>query len=78
MANEEQMSIDQLATEALKLSAEEREQLAMTILSSIDDELEFESEWAAEADRRAREIREGRVDTIPGDTVLGEALDRLK
>lgn len=57
------MSVDELATEALKLSAEE---------------LKYESEWAEEADRRAREIRERRVDTIPGDTVLREALDRLK
>lgn len=72
------MSVEELEREALKLTAEERERLALTILSSIQGELEFEQEWAEEADRRAREIREGRVDTIPGEQVFREALDRLK
>jgi len=72
------MSVEELQREALKLSAEDRERLAFAILSSIGGELEYESEWAEEADRRAREIREGRVDTVPGDEVLKEALDRLK
>lgn len=72
------MSVEELEREALKLSADDRERLALLILSSIQGELEYEAEWAAEADRRAMEIREGRVDTIPGDQVFREALDRLK
>ncbi|HSH45409.1 MAG TPA: addiction module protein [Longimicrobiales bacterium] len=72
------MSIEELEREALKLSADDRERLALMILSSLQGELEYEAEWAAEADRRALEIREGRVDTIPGDQVFREALDRLK
>lgn len=72
------MSVEELEREALKLSADDRERLALMILSSLQGELEYEAEWAAEADRRAMEIREGRVDTIPGDQVFREALDRLK
>lgn len=72
------MSVEELEREALKLSPDEREQLALSILSSIQGELDYEAEWAAEADRRAMEIREGRARTIPGDQVFREALDRLK
>ena len=50
----------------------------MELLSSLRRELEYEAEWVAEADRRALEIRERRVETIPADEVLRKALDRLK
>jgi putative addiction module component (TIGR02574 family) len=72
------MSVEELEKAALNLSPEDRERLALAILSSLQGELKYESEWAVEADRRAREIRERRVDTIPADQVLREALDRLK
>ena len=78
MINEEHMSVDELETEALKLSAEDRERLAWELLSSLESELEFEAEWIEEIERRAREIDEGTADTVPGDQVLREALDRLK
>lgn len=60
------------------MSADDRERLALSILSSLQGELEYEAEWAREADRLALEIRDGRVDTIPGEQVFREALDRLK
>jgi putative addiction module component (TIGR02574 family) len=75
---EARMSVDELEKEALKLSPDERERLALSLLSSIHGELEYEVEWAEEVDRRAREIKEGRVELIPGDQVFREALDRLK
>ncbi len=78
MASEERMSVEELVAEALKLAPEEREQLAMMLLSSVESRLEFEAEWIEEIERRAREIDEGLVETIPGDQVIREALDRLK
>jgi hypothetical protein len=78
MASEERMSVEELVAEALKLAPEERERLAMTLLSSVGSRLEFEAEWIEEVERRAREIDEGVVETIPGDQVIREALDRLK
>ena len=78
MANEEHMSVDELATEALKLPPQDRERLAWELLSSLESELEFEAEWIEEVERRAKEIDEGTVETIPGDQVIREALDRLK
>lgn len=78
MANEEQMSVDKLETEALKLPPVERQRLAVRLLSSLDSGLEFEAEWIEEVERRAREIDEGTVETIPADQVIREALDRLR
>jgi putative addiction module component (TIGR02574 family) len=78
MASEERKSFEELLAEALKLTPEERERLAMTLLSSMESRLEFEAEWIEEIERRAREIDEGLVETIPGDEVIREALDRLK
>lgn len=72
------MSVEELEKEALKLPVEERERLAMSILSSLRGELKYEAEWAREAERRAREIDEGRVETIPADRVFREALDHLE
>jgi putative addiction module component (TIGR02574 family) len=71
------VSVEELEREALKLPADEREQLAMALLTSLRSELKYEAEWAAEADRRAIEVREERVETIPADEVFGKALDRL-
>jgi hypothetical protein len=72
------MSFEELLAEALKLTPEERERLAMTLLSSMESRLEFEAEWIEEIEHRAREFDEGLVETIPGDQVIREALDRLK
>lgn len=72
------MSVEELATEALKLPPRERERLAARLLSSLESRLEFEAEWIEEVERRAREIDEGTVETIPADQVIREALDRLK
>ena len=76
--NEGSMSVDELEAEALKLPPVERERLAMKLLSSVGARLEFEAEWIEEVQRRARELDEGRVETIPADQVIREALDRLK
>lgn len=72
------MSIQELETQALKLPPLDRERLAMKLLSSVESRLEFEAEWIEEVERRAREIDEGTVETIPADQVIREALDRLK
>ncbi len=72
------MSVEELEAEALKLPPMVRERLAARLLSSVGSRLEFEAEWIAEVERRAREIDEGTVETIPADQVIHEALDRLK
>jgi putative addiction module component (TIGR02574 family) len=72
------MSIDEIESAAMQLSPEERERLGEKLLSSVDTPLEFEDEWAEEADRRIEEMLSGTVKPIPGDEVLRAALERLK
>jgi putative addiction module component (TIGR02574 family) len=76
--SEEIMSVEELETEALKLPADERERLAIRLLSSVESRLRFEAEWIEEVERRARELDEGAVETIPADQVIRDALDRLR
>ena len=62
------MTIDQIEKEALALPSEARARLADRLVESLTgtevnriDEL-----WAVEAKRRRDEVRQGRVQTIPG------------
>jgi putative addiction module component (TIGR02574 family) len=70
------MSIEQLAEEALALPSEARALLADRLAESLDpaDDEHFRKLWSAEALRRRDEVREGRIQTIPGD----EALARIR
>ncbi len=72
------MSIDELEAQAMMLSPEERLRLGERLLSSVDADLEFEAEWAEEADRRVEEMRSGAVEMVPGDEVFRRALGRLR
>ena len=64
------MTIEQLAAEALSLPSEARALLAEQLVESLDvsapnrhlDEL-----WAAEAQRRLKEVRSGRAQTVSGE-----------
>jgi putative addiction module component (TIGR02574 family) len=70
------MTVDQLAQEALALSTESRALLADKLVESLDTEElgRIDWLWAAEAKRRRDDVRQGRVQTIPGD----EALARVR
>ena len=70
------MTIEQLAEEALALPTEQRALLADRLVESLDagEVSRLDQLWAAEAKRRRDEVRQGRVQTIPGD----EALARVR
>jgi putative addiction module component (TIGR02574 family) len=72
------MSIEELELAAMQLPPEERERLGEKLLASVDTPLEYEDDWAEEADRRIEELLNGKVKPIPGDEVLRAALERLK
>jgi putative addiction module component (TIGR02574 family) len=62
------MSIDQIEKEALALPGEARARLADRLVESLDAP-EFgriDQLWGAEAKRRRDEVRQGKVQTIPG------------
>jgi putative addiction module component (TIGR02574 family) len=59
------ISVDDLATKAMALSGEARAQLAERLVESLDQESVCEI-WLIEAKRRRDEVRNGRVEPIPG------------
>ena len=62
-------NLDQLTADAMKLPLRERVQLAQRLVSTIDDEVESDTEalWFAEAERRLEELRSGEVQRVPAD-----------
>ncbi|MGE0882190.1 MAG: addiction module protein [Blastocatellales bacterium] len=65
---------------ALALPPGARAMLADHLLESLDakNQREVDASWAEEAERRVREIIEGKVSTIPADQVFGELRARNK
>jgi putative addiction module component (TIGR02574 family) len=61
--------VDQLFDEARGLGAEERSQLALALLDSVEgemvDEAAVEQAWIAEAHRRLEMIAQGEVKLVP-------------
>ena len=53
-------------------------QLIEKLLSSLNPaQKEIDALWAAEAEKRVTEMREGKVQAIPGDEVFKEIRERL-
>lgn len=69
------MGLEDLETEALKLSLAERAMLAERLLLSLDAPAEEDNLrlWVAEAERRIAELRAGVVDEIPAREVMRRA-----
>ena len=69
-------TFEEILTAALRLPPEKRAMLADDLLASLDgpNQKQIDAAWAEEAERRMREIDEGKVTPIPGDQVM----DRLR
>jgi putative addiction module component (TIGR02574 family) len=66
------LTVEQIAEEALSLPSEARALLADRLAESLDplEDGYTRTLWIDEAMRRRDDIRNGRVQTIPGDEVL--------
>jgi len=73
------MTIDELKAEALRLTPEERAELASELLLSLDDLSKSETErlWLEEAERRDAALDNGSAKAIPADEVFSSARARL-
>jgi putative addiction module component (TIGR02574 family) len=72
---------DKLLTDVLQLSPEERAEVAHKLLLSLDegpDDVNAEAAWSQELERRAEDIRQGRVKTVPWEEVEARITGRLK
>jgi len=75
-----QASQSELLQRALQLPAGDRLALATEILESVEgpEDPKWVAAWAAELDRRARELDAGAAKTTPWEQVRSETLARLR
>lgn len=68
-------NIEELESEAMRLSLEERARLAKKLLLSLDAPSEEENLalWVAEAERRLEQLREGMAKEIPAEEAFLKA-----
>jgi putative addiction module component (TIGR02574 family) len=66
------LTIEQLKAEAMKLSPEDRADLADWLWLSVASCEEVKVPWDAEIERRIRQLESGEVESIPAEVVLAE------
>jgi putative addiction module component (TIGR02574 family) len=73
-------SYDDLVAAALLLPPGARAALAEQLLESLDDpqQHQIDALWAQEAEKRAAQIEEGKVEALAGKDVMDELRARLK
>jgi putative addiction module component (TIGR02574 family) len=64
--------------QALKLTAEERAELADRLIASLFEDTEVEEAWAAEVERRIEEIESGRAKLLPAAEAIARARAAIK
>ena len=69
-----------LESKALKLSRRERARLAQQLISSLDQEVDADTEklWLQEAERRLGELKSGKVAGIPAEKAIKKARSTLR
>jgi hypothetical protein len=77
------MTFEDLESEALRRSTDERAKLACSLILSLDEpavetDPQIQKLWAAEAKRRYREYLEGKVELIPGEEAVRRARAALR
>ncbi len=79
-AEEKMNTYEEIIGAALSLPPGARAMLAEHLLKSLDaeDQERIDSLWAAEAERRIKEIEDGIVTPIPGDQVMSTLRSRNK
>jgi putative addiction module component (TIGR02574 family) len=69
----------ELKEKAAKLSEEERAELALALIESLDGptDLDAEEAWRVEIERRIAQVDRGEVELIPGDEVFERLRRRI-
>jgi putative addiction module component (TIGR02574 family) len=76
-------TVEQIRGEALRLSVEDRARLARELIESLDelgdvDQAAVDAAWAAEVERRLKELDTGKVAALNGEQVMGGLRERFK
>jgi putative addiction module component (TIGR02574 family) len=70
---------EELLAEILRLPRADRARVVEELLSSLEEPTdEVAAAWAAELERRSREVAEGRVQAVAWETVRTEILKELQ
>ncbi|MBU1666219.1 MAG: addiction module protein [Gammaproteobacteria bacterium] len=72
------LTFEQIKAEAMKLSPEERADLADLLWISACPREEVEAAWETEIARRVAEIDAGTVELIPGEMVFAEIEEKIR
>lgn len=72
------LTYQQIANEAMKLTPEERVDLAEKLWVSVDSPEAIAQAWDVEIERRMAQLDAGEVDTIPADEVLAKLRTKLQ
>ena len=64
--------------QAMKLSPEERAQLADRLITSLFEDHQIEDAWAAEVERRIEEVESSRAKLIPAADSIARARAAVK
>jgi putative addiction module component (TIGR02574 family) len=70
--------LEAVEAQALKLTAEERAQLADRLIASLFEDREIEEAWAVEVERRIEEIESDRSKLIPAAEAIARARAAIK
>jgi putative addiction module component (TIGR02574 family) len=70
--------LESVEAEAMKLTAEERAQLADRLIASLFEDAEIEDAWEVEVERRIAGIEAGRSKLIPASEAIARARAALK
>ena len=70
---------DEILSDVLQLSPEERAEVAHKLLLSLEEseDQEAEAEWSQEVERRAREVLDGTVKTVSWEQIEARLSARL-
>lgn len=73
-------NLDQVTADAMRLPLRDRVQLAQRLVSTLDEEVETDTEalWFTEAERRLEDLRTGRVKGIDSEEAFRTAREALK
>jgi putative addiction module component (TIGR02574 family) len=69
---------ERLLQEAMQLSSDERELLAIELFASLEKEPGYDEAWEAEIERRIKEIDDGTVELIPWSEVRKLMAERVR
>jgi putative addiction module component (TIGR02574 family) len=70
--------LESVEAEAMKLTAEERAQLADRLIASLFEDVEIEDAWKVEVEQGVAEIEAGRSKLIPASEAIARARAALK